>query len=117
MEFASVLVITLVVIACFAFFRTSKVKVTIDYDNDGKKQEGKRDGLWTNWHANGQKEMEDTFKAGKQEGPQTWSHENGQKERAYTSKEGKPDGLVTVWDENGNVIAQTIFIFKDGKAP
>ena len=65
MEFAPVLVITLVVIACFAFFRTSKVKVTIDYENDGKKQEGKPDGLVTVWDENGNVIAQTIFKDGK----------------------------------------------------
>ena len=51
-------------------------------------KDGKEDGLWTEWHDNGQK---------MQEG----HHEDGEAE-----------GLHTEWDEEGKVVKQTRY--KDG---
>ena len=50
----------------------------------GKMKNGKKDGLWTSWYENGQKESEETFKDGKRDGLGTWWYENGQKKDEFT---------------------------------
>ena len=68
----------------------------------GKMKNGKKDGLWTSWYENGQKESEETFKDGKRDGLGTWWYENGQKFSEGTYKDGK---LIFIkrWNEDGSV--------------
>ena len=65
------------------------------------------------FHENGQKETEMTFKGGKMDGPAVWWYENGQKKSEENYKDGKPDGLLVYWYENGQ--KQTEINYKDGK--
>ena len=53
------------------------------------------------WHENGQKAIETSFKDGKANGLQTKWHENGQKREEINYKDGKWDGLWVVWYKNG----------------
>ena len=62
----------------------------------GRLKDGKLDGLWTDWHENGQKEGERTFKDGKRDGLVTTWHEDGQKEEERTYKDGE---LVSASEE------------------
>jgi len=69
---------------------------------------GKKDGFFTTWYENGQKESEGTYKGGEKDGFfDTW-YENGQKESEGTYKNGKEDGLSTGWYENGQKKSKTI---------
>ena len=61
------------------------------------------EGLFTAWHDNGQKEIEQTWKDGKREGLQTIWHDNGQKASERTYKDGEPVS-ETRWDKEGNEI-------------
>jgi len=54
----------------------------------GKMKEGKKDGLWTDWYENGQKEKEGTYKDGKPDGLWTMWYENGQKKSEGTYEDG-----------------------------
>ena len=65
------------------------------------------------FHENGQKETEMTFKGGKMDGPAVWWYENGQKETEGNYKDGKIDGLLVAWYENGQKKAEGNY--KDGK--
>ena len=67
----------------------------------GKMKNGKKDGLWTSWYENGQKESEETFKDGKRDGLGTWWYENGQKKDEFTWKDGKVDGTWKWYWSNG----------------
>ena len=67
----------------------------------GEVVDGKKDGKWTGWYENGQKEREGTYKDGKEDGLSTTWLENGQKWYEATYKDGKIDGLWTLWYENG----------------
>ena len=67
----------------------------------GTYKNGKKDGLWTWWYENGQKESEGTYKDDKLEGLSTNWYENGQKWYELTNKDGEFDGLYTNWYENG----------------
>ena len=63
-------------------------------------KDGKKHGLWTRWHKNGQKEWEANYKDGKEHGLWTSWYENGQKrseknynyEALMTAKSWKPNG-------------------------
>ena len=79
----------------------------------GKMKNGKKDGLWTSWYENGQKESEETFKDGKRDGLGTWWYENGRKKIKGINKDGRRDGLWTWWYENGQKKEEVTF--KDGE--
>ena len=68
----------------------------------GKMKNGKKDGLWTSWYENGQKESEETFKDGKRDGLGTWWYENGQKKEEVTFKDGE---MISgkKWNKDGSV--------------
>ena len=67
--------------------------------------------LQTEWHENGQKQREASYKDG--EVLETVWHENGQKEEEGTYKDGDLDDSLTKWYENGQKRAEGTF--KDGK--
>ena len=69
--------------------------------SEGNYKDGKLDGLWVEWHPNGQKRAEINYKNGKQNGLETCWHENGQKWSEGNIKDGKLDGLQESWHENG----------------
>ena len=79
----------------------SKTEKHIEYHTfTGKKKiegtikDGKRDGLWTEWHENGMKKRETTYKDGKEDGlVKSWWSNRGLKEKIYYE-----DGKV-FWDE------------------
>ena len=55
---------------------------------EGTYKDGKEDGLWTEWYKNGQKGYEGIFKDGEFDGKWTYWHENGQKWQEGTWKDG-----------------------------
>ena len=72
------------------------------------------DGLVTEWHDNGQKMSERNFKNGKYEGLVTEWHDNGQKASEGNMKNGEVvDGVVTIWNKEGDVTETETY--KDGK--
>jgi antitoxin component YwqK of YwqJK toxin-antitoxin module len=83
-------------------------KYVVYWSNGEKKREyhyedGKRNGLFTEWRRNGQKEWEKNYKDGKEDGLDTSWYENGQKKKKWNYKDDKSDGLWTSWSKNGNV--------------
>ena len=58
---------------------------------EGSLKNGKREGVWTFWHKNGQKRSEGPYKAGEQEGVWTFWYENGNVMKAVTYKNGVGD--------------------------
>ena len=78
-----------------------------------KNNNGKLDGLRTDWYENGQKEYEGHYKAGEPDGFWTYWHDNGQKELEGNCKNGEKDGLVTEWSKKGKKIYAGNF--KNGK--
>ena len=64
--------------------------------------DGKKDGLDTDWYENGQKKSEITYNDGKVDGLWTEWYENGNKKVEGNWKDGNPNGLFTRWYENGN---------------
>jgi len=72
------------------------------------------DGVVTEWHDNGQKASEGNWKNGKFEGLMTEWHDNGQKASEGNWKNGEVvDGVVTIWDKEGDVTKTETY--KDGK--
>ena len=65
-------------------------------------QNGKKEGLWTDWYKNGQKKVEGTWKDGKREGVYTTYYKNGQKMDEETFKDGH---LISEkkWNKDGSV--------------
>jgi antitoxin component YwqK of YwqJK toxin-antitoxin module len=70
-------------------------------------KDGKKEGLWTAWRANGQKIAEVHFKAGRKDGLLTMWWVNGEKRREEHYKAGRKDGMWTTWNEDGNVTEET----------
>ena len=64
-------------------------------------KDGKQDGLWTEWHENGEKYEEGTYKDGKEDGLWTWWYENGQKRREGKRQGYNKYGKWTAWHDNG----------------
>ena len=84
-------------------------KYLCKYDNgqkekEGKYQDGKLIGKWTEWDENGQKKTEKNYKDGKLDGQSTWWNKNGQKVRQKNYKNGKLDGKLIEWFQfNGEI--------------
>ena len=74
---------------------------------------GKKDGLWTSWYENGQKDEEVVYKDGEEHGLVTNWYENGQKSEKITMRYGKLDGLYKRWHRNGKKWSEGGF--KDGE--
>ena len=83
------------------------------FKGQGYVKDGERDGLWTEWWDNGQKESEGTWKDGRYDGLWTGWWKNGQKESVGNWKNGKADGLWNLWYENGQIMLE--FEYKNGK--
>ena len=54
--------------------------------------DGKLNGLWTEWHKNGQKKEDGQYKDGKENGLWTRWYANGRKELEGNYKDGKKEG-------------------------
>jgi antitoxin component YwqK of YwqJK toxin-antitoxin module len=73
------------------------------YYSKGKFKDGMKEGKWTWWYENGQKETEGNYSGGKPDGEYTAWHKNGQIRLAWNYKKnaGFADGKMTMWYENG----------------
>jgi antitoxin component YwqK of YwqJK toxin-antitoxin module len=60
-----------------------------------------RDGLWTWWHKNGQKQMEGRYEADLPMSKFTWWYPNGQKQLEGEYANGKQQGKFTWWHPSG----------------
>lgn len=72
-------------------------------------------GLWTKWHDNGQKRLENEYKNGKEEGRWIVWHDNGQKWIEGKYKDGNKEGLWIFWNPDGSINTRLIGIYKAGK--
>mgnify|MGYP006089070981 CR=1 FL=1 len=77
-----------------------------NYDNDRLKRlgylnDGAKDGLWTSWHENGEKQLEIRYKKDVLHGKTSSWHPNGQKKSAGNIRDGEMDGPWEEWYENG----------------
>ena len=75
---------------------------------EGYYRNGIKNGKWTWWTENGQKEVERTYKNGESDGLQIWWHKNGQKSSERTYKDGE---LISEkdWNKDGSVKEGSIF--------
>ena len=91
---------------------------------EGSYKDGEKDGLWTDYHENGEKKSKGNHKDGKLDGLWTNWYENGQKssEITYkngkqyiirTYKDGKREGFWTWWYANGQKFYEDVY--KDGE--
>ena len=86
-------------------------------DNNGKmsrghfNEDGIKDGVWTYWHDNGQKETEDNYRVGKKNGKWSYLDKNGRKWKEGYYRNGKQDGLW-MWYKDGK--KRTEILFRDG---
>ena len=86
-------------------------KQTVYYKNGHKKMEGnfkngKRDGLWQAWFADGKLWSETNYTEGIENGQKTVYYENGQKYFSGEMKNGKRRGKWTFWKENGEILKE-----------
>ena len=58
------------------------------YRSKGKIEDGKRDGIWTEWYKNGKIRLEGNYKDGRQHGKWTFRNENGQIKEEGNFKDG-----------------------------
>ena len=83
----------------FLFSCSQEIEVKKEYWDDGKLKseiyykDGKREGLATWWHKNGQKGKERHYKDGKIEGLTTSWYPSGEKKSEIHYKDGKREGL------------------------
>ena len=64
---------------------------------------GEFDGLYTEWHENGQMASRGTYKNGKEDGLRTRWYENGQKVYERTYKDGELVEIIGRWNRDGSV--------------
>lgn len=82
----------------------------------GQYKEGKKDGLWTEWHAKGRKKEEINFKDGKKDGLATvWSGDWSKLVGNF--KDGKKDGVWIRYKKDGTEDRRETYKdgYKDGK--
>lgn len=74
----------------------------------GQLKDGKRTGLWTEFHENGKKKMEGEYKEGEETGPWTFWYENGFKKAEGEYYKGRQVGDWTYYSEadEGKIIAE-----------
>ena len=76
-------------------------------------KDGKRDGLWTGWYSNGQKEYEATYKNDKRDGLSIYWYRTGQKRWEHTWKDDKLWTAVG-WKFNGTKCPHTNLVDGNG---
>ena len=69
----------------------------------GTIRNGKREGIWVEYHDNGQLRSKGTLKDGKWDGPWVLYYENGQLWFKGTYKDGKWDGPWVQYHDNGQL--------------
>ncbi len=77
-----------------------------NYDNGQLKRlgylnDGRKEGLWTSWHENGEKKKEIRYNKDVAHGTATEWYANGQKKGVGQIKDGEMDGPWEEWYENG----------------
>lgn len=80
-------------------------KLEGNYDSTGKKQ-----GTWTRWYANGQKDYEIAYTEGRRDGKATFWEEDGSKYQETYSIKGKWHGIEKTWCPNGTLSSGTQWV-------
>ncbi len=84
-----------------------EVKSKVPYVN------GKKQGVATEWLADGTKYIAQMWMDGKKQGVETWWWDNGMKRRELMYRDGKQHGLDRWWWDNGKNLSKTTWV--DGK--
>jgi antitoxin component YwqK of YwqJK toxin-antitoxin module len=94
---------------------TKPVRKTLEtgYGIACEKPDGRREGLYREWHPNGKLRLEIEYRDGEMNGSYTRWHDNGQKETAGAYKNGQRQGLWTEWYRNGHKSREVEY--RDGK--
>jgi len=79
----------------------------------GTYKDGEKDGLWESYHENGQLEERVTHKDEVPDGPTEGYYDNGQLRTKGTYRDGELDGLVENYYENGQLQAKTSHFYPD----
>ncbi len=74
--------------------------------SEGEMVDGKKEGDWITYYANGNKRSEGNYIAGKKQGLWIQYYKNENKANEAVFKNGKHEGLVVRWYENGNLEAK-----------
>lgn len=69
----------------------------------GDTVDGKREGLWVSYYANGQKQSEGEYRAGKKHGRWVLYYPNGSKQSEAKFHNGLYTGLYIAWRDNGAI--------------
>ena len=69
----------------------------------GIKKDGLNHGPFTMWYENGKVKMNGTFNNGKKDGKSTIWYQSGKKWREQWHKNGEPSGIWKTWNENGEL--------------
>ena len=80
---------------------------------NGNFRNGKHEGLWIQYHENGQLRRKSNFKDGKLEGLYELYHENGQLSNKVNYKDDKKEGLWEYFNKDGTI--KNTRNYKDGK--
>lgn len=70
--------------------------------SDGETVNGKKEGPWTTFYANGNKRSEGAYKAGQRHGPWTYYHQTGGIDYTAEFNQGKNVGRTVSYYPNGN---------------
>ena len=79
----------------------------------GKFENGKKDGLWVNYHENGQLRSKGNWKNGKKDSLWEWYFENGQLWEKANFKDGELEGIWELFNRDGSLLI--IHNWKDGE--
>lgn len=95
--------------ATIAYFKGHRETLLQFYSNGtlrsmGDLVEGYRDGVWTFYHMNGQKQTEATFIKGREEGQYTVYYENGVPLYIGHYRNGDRIGIWEFYDDEGNLV-------------
>ena len=70
----------------------------------GRFIEGKKEGLWTRWHKNGQLRSKGIYKNGRQDGIWLWYYKHGQLQAKDRYKNGILIESIEYYEEDGTLI-------------
>ena len=74
--------------------------------SEGREVDGKKEGYWVKYYANGNKRSEGEYRDGIRDGKWVYYHKNGNIEREGMFRKGLNEGLYSAYHENGNLRLQ-----------
>ncbi len=76
----------------------------------GETRDGKRQGQWVFFHANGKKAAQGEYQDGFKHDKWVFWYDNGQKTAEGEYAEGRKTGKWIDWDEEGNQVSEKVFV-------